>query len=170
MIPFPAAETWKRWWLRLPFRHMTALVLLLYVVGEQFPFSNFPMYSNFGLEADVMFVTDQNDQPVLMKPLLKTSSSSAKKRYKKELSNLCKKSGHHIDEATTEEKQKAGSMVLKTLIEDLDQRRLQPDTRELRLYLRTFVFDREADHVREHAPERLASQTLNPNPAASADS
>ncbi|TLD70656.1 hypothetical protein FEM03_10080 [Phragmitibacter flavus] len=160
MIRIPSSETWKRWWLKLPFRHMTALVIFLYVVGEQFPFSNFPMYSNFGLDADVMYVTDENDQPLSMKPLLRTSSSSAKKRYKKELSELCKKSNRNINDALPAERQKAGAIVLQSLIYALNDRRLNPDTRELRLYLRTFEFDREQDHVREHVPELLATQIL----------
>lgn len=152
----------KRWWLKVPFRHMAALVLALLIIGEQFPFSNFPMYSNFGTDADVMYVTDQNDQPISMKPLLKTSSSSAKKRYKKELSNVCKKSGRDIEEATAEERQKAGAITLKSLVDDLDNRRLPAGTSELRLYQRTFEFDRKADHVREHPTERLAAQALEP--------
>lgn len=140
---------------------MVALVVALMIIGEHFPFSNFPMYSNFGTDADVMFVTDQNNEPVYMKPLFNTSSSSAKKRYKKELSTICKKGGHDISEATTEERNEAGSNVLKSLMDDIDHNQLPPHITELRLQLRTFEFDREADKVVEHEPELLASLPLN---------
>ena len=54
-------------WFRPPFPAMLLLVLALYLIREEFPFSNFPMYSNISEEADVTFVTDQNNQPLPMK-------------------------------------------------------------------------------------------------------
>ncbi|MDB6137752.1 MAG: hypothetical protein JWO94_824, partial [Verrucomicrobiaceae bacterium] len=72
-------------WFRVPFRHMIPVVITLFIVKEQFPFSNFPMYSNFDTEADVIFITDQNDHVLPMDKVFRSGSSTAKKAYKKEL-------------------------------------------------------------------------------------
>ena len=43
---------------------MAALVVALLVIGEQFPFSYFPMYSSFDPRADYYYVADSAGQPL----------------------------------------------------------------------------------------------------------
>ena len=148
----------RPWWLRLPFRHMTALVLALYIIKEQFPFSNFPMYSNFDTEADVIFVADQSDQPVPMSKVFRTGSAATKKTYKAELSDICNPKGRDTNDATLEERQQAGAKVLGSLKKKIKPGVLAQSTTALRLYRRTFVL--EGNRLSDRAPERLAEVSL----------
>ena len=84
----------QAFWHRLPFRHLTVLVIALLVIKEQFPFSNFPMYSNFDSEADVVYIANQNGDPLAMDEVFRSGSSTAKKAYKKELGKLTKAAGN----------------------------------------------------------------------------
>lgn len=155
----------RRLWQRLPFRAMTLLVLALYLIREEFPFSNFPMYSNISEEADVTFITDQNDRPLAMKALFKTSSGTSKKMYKKELGTLTNRQGRDSEHATAEERAKAGQAVLDLLMTRLITAAVPPGTTALRFHVRTF----RAGVVPEAgaAPEKLAEAVLpQPPPAA----
>jgi hypothetical protein len=141
---------------------MLVLVLALYLIREEFPFSNFPMYSNISEEADVTFVTDQNDQPLPMKALFKTSSGTSKKMYKKELGTITNSSGRDSDHATAEERLQAGKAVLDMLMPRLIHKAVPPGTTALRFYVRTFragVGPEEGP-----APEKLAEHPLSPSP------
>lgn len=147
-------------WFRPPFPAMLVLVLALYLIREEFPFSNFPMYSNINEEADVTFVTDQNDQPLPMKALFKTSSGTSKKMYKKELGTLTNAQGRDSDHATAEERARAGRAVLDMLLPRLIAKAVPPGTTALRFQVRTFragVAPEEGP-----APERLAEHPLSP--------
>jgi hypothetical protein len=145
-------------WFRPPFPAMLALVLALYVIREEFPFSNFPMYSNISEEADVTFVTDQNDQPLPMKQLFKTSSGTSKKMYKKELGTITNAQGRDSEQATAEERARAGKAVLEMLVPRLVAKAVPPGTTALRFHVRTFragVGPEEGP-----APEKLAEHPL----------
>jgi hypothetical protein len=137
---------------------MMLLVLSLYLIKEEFPFSNFPMYSNVSEEADVTFITDQNDNPLPMKALFKTSSGSSKKMYKKELGTLTNASGRDSDHATAEERALAGRAVLDSLLPRLISKAVPPGTTALRFQLRTFRAGVDPDNG--PAPEKLAEQSL----------
>lgn len=137
---------------------MMLLVLSLYLIKEEFPFSNFPMYSNVSEEADVTFITDQNNNPLPMKALFKTSSGSSKKMYKKELGTLTNASGRDSDHATSEERAQAGRAVLDSLLPRLIAKAVPPGTTALRFRLRTFRAGVDPDNG--PAPETLAEQSL----------
>ena len=128
----------RRFWARLPFPAMLVLVLALFFIREQFPFSNFPMYSNISEEADVTFVTDQNDTPLPMKALFKISSGTSKKMYKKELGAITNPAGRDSDHATAEERSLAGKAVLDSLMLGLVKKAVPPGTTALRFHVRTF--------------------------------
>jgi hypothetical protein len=145
-------------WLRLPFPAMTVLVLALYLIREQFPFSNFPMYSNVSEEADVVFVTDQNDAPLPMKALFKTSSASSKKTYKKELAALTNPHGRDSDHANAEERAAAGREVLALLTSRLVHPAVPEGTTALRFHIRTFRAGVDPDAG--PPPERLAETPI----------
>ena len=147
-------HTFQRLWQWLPFRAMTLLVLALYLIREEFPFSNFPMYSNINEEADVTFVTDQNDQPLPMKALFKTSSATSKKMYKKELATLTNAQGRDSDHATPQERAQAGRAVLNMLMPRLIQSAVPANTTALRFQVRTFRAG--VDPEAGSKPEKLA--------------
>ncbi|MBL9113489.1 MAG: hypothetical protein JNJ83_00665 [Verrucomicrobiaceae bacterium] len=125
-------------WHKLPFPEMSVLVLALFIIKEQFPFSNFPMYSNISEEADVVYVSNQNDEPLAMKSLFRTSSGTSKKKFNTELKKLTNPSGRNSEDATLEERQKAGKVVLDALMADLERKAIPAGTVALRFHRRTF--------------------------------
>jgi hypothetical protein len=60
--------------------------------GEWYPFSNFPMYSTFEDTAYYVYVTDLDDKPLPLVPIVKRTGSEVKKLYdlllKKEIARL----------------------------------------------------------------------------------
>jgi hypothetical protein len=148
-------------WERLPFRAMALLTALLLFLKEEFPFSNFPMYANFDEEADVVFVTDQNNAPVAMEPLFGTGSAGTKKRYEAELASLCNKAKRDTEHSTPEERKQAGATELAGLVKRLKRKVLPAGVTELRFHLRTFAYDEAQGRVNIDRPaEHLASQSL----------
>jgi hypothetical protein len=144
-------------WRRVPFRHMTLLVLVLYVFGRKqpFPLTHFPMYSRFSQEADVLYVTDQADRPVSMDALFGTGSSSVKKRFKSELSRVLKRQ-KDTEQATPEERAEAGKTILAGLVDDVKRKAIPADLKSFRLYSRTFRL--EDYKLKNIPPELLAEQ------------
>ena len=146
-------------WSRIPFRAVVVVVGLLFVVKEQYPFSNFPMYSKVDEEADIVYVTDQGDRAVPMDAVFRTGSGTAKKMYKKELTALARAGGRKLEEATGEERAAAGRAVLETLGERLRVKALPPGAVGLRLYRQTFRLENGA--LARLAPERLAERAVS---------
>lgn len=143
-------------WFRVPFRHMIPVVIALFIIKEQFPFSNFPMYSNFDTEADVIFVTDQKDAVLPMDKVFRSGSSTAKKAYKKELGKITAKTKRDTKEATAPERAAAGKIVLGDWAATVKPGSLSAETTALRLYRRTFEL--VDGHLSDKAPELLAEQ------------
>jgi hypothetical protein len=61
---------------------LTFTVLCL-VIGEQYPFSSFPMYSSFSLDTYYIYLADRFDRPIAAQ--LKLGVSTANCRLKKKL-------------------------------------------------------------------------------------
>lgn len=49
---------------RIPFRLCLLVTLALHLIEEEYPFSNFPMYSNFHNDAIVVWIGDQDGDPI----------------------------------------------------------------------------------------------------------
>ena len=146
-------------WEKMPFREMTLLVILLYVVKEQFPFSNFPMYSNFDNEADVVFIGDQKGDPLPMDEVFRSGSSTAKKAYKKELGKILNPQKRDSKQSTLAERQQAGAIVLGDWHENMKRERLPAGTTAIRLYRRTFEL-KDDGKLADDTPELLAEKPL----------
>ena len=101
----------KRW----PFVSVFAIAIALQLIGEQFPFSPFPMYSGFSKETTVLYVTDAKDQPLPIKNYFRLSASKVKKAFNTELKNVCKKNGYDDGMATSEDYRAAGQYTLQFL-------------------------------------------------------
>ena len=130
-----------QWSLSLPFKfHWFFVVLTALVIpwltrdlpiaqrGEWYPFSNFPMYSNFEPQAYYVYVTDLQDNPVGIQPTFGTWPTAVKKAYDSKLKELVKqlkddaaKSGAKYRkkqiEMTSEECRPAGDATLRQLME-----------------------------------------------------
>lgn len=106
---------WNRF-LAIPFRNLAVVVLFLFLVGEWYPFSAFPMYANFDDEALVLSVADQNDRQLPMRQLSYLTSSNAKKSYKTRLKRVCEKQGMDVGDAGEEQKGEAARWVLEEFL------------------------------------------------------
>jgi len=145
-------------WERLPFKHMTVLVVALFVIKEQFPFSNFPMYSNFDSEADVVYIADQNGSALAMDEVFRSGSSTAKKAYKKELGKITNAQKRDSKQATPAERAQAGAIVLGDWHANMKRERLPKGTTAVRLYRRTFEL--KDGKLGDDTPELLAEKSL----------
>lgn len=83
--------------------------------GEWYPFSNFPMYSNFEKQAYYVYITDKNDQPLPTYPVFGTWPSHIKKIYDGEIKAIAKELGKASKKLTQEERLPAGRSVLQQL-------------------------------------------------------
>ena len=100
------------WWLIACFPAAIALV----AIGDQFPFSPFPMYSNIDSSADVLFVTNRKDEPLAISSLFDVGSAQAKKRFEKEL--LAVADTRDYERATKEQVNLAAQSFLQQLWKD----------------------------------------------------
>jgi len=74
---------------------LTALVviaLLLQWIGEEFPFSDFPMYSNLSTKSDYLYLTNAEDQPLGCQSIFNLKTDVLKKMYNARLKELKGKS------------------------------------------------------------------------------
>jgi hypothetical protein len=151
-------NTLRTLWERVPFRHMLVLVVALFIIKDQFPFSNFPMYSNFDSEADVVFIGDQNGKAISMDDVFRSGSSTAKKAYKKELGKITNPQKRDSKQATATERQQAGAIVLGDWYKNMRRERLPTGTTAVRLYRRTFEL--KDGKLGDSTPELLAEKSL----------
>lgn len=133
---------------------MLLVVLFLFFVKEQYPFSNFPMYSNLDAEADILYVTDQAGQALPMDAVFRTGSGTAKKMYKKELTAITKTTGRKLEDATPGDRSAAGRAVMVTLMERIRPKQMPSGVTHLVFYRKTFRL--EDGGLAHLEPERLA--------------
>jgi len=93
-------------------KRVAALVVALLLIGEQFPFSYFPMYSSFDPRADYYYVADGAGQPVACVPAFGTSTANVKKMYRTRLRALLAPRGAAEEAATPEERRIAGEAMI----------------------------------------------------------
>ncbi|WP_009961149.1 hypothetical protein [Verrucomicrobium spinosum] len=151
----------QRLWRKVPFRHVLAATVFLAVVGEQYPFSNFPMYSHLDKEADVLYVTDQTDRVLPMEKLFGTSSSTQKKVFITELKEICNPKGRDTRDALPEERSAAGAKLGEKLFPKLKPHNLAQvggEVKGLRLYYKVFTV--ESGAISTGAPQLVAEKAL----------
>jgi hypothetical protein len=113
--------------------------------GEWYPFSNFPMYSDFEETAYYVYVTDREDKPVALAETFGVAPSDVKKAYdqklKKEverLKNEAKARGtkytKRIVEMSAEECRPVGEAALKELRDNTKYQEAVRKLSGLRLY------------------------------------
>ncbi len=149
----------KKIWQSIPFRPVTLLVFVLFHVEEQYPFSHFPMYSRLQTEASVLYVTDEDRNPLAMRRVLNTGTATAKKIYKRELAEITNPLGRDSADSTLEERQLASQRTMEQLLARLDESALPEGTRELRSYLKQFSLEKDGTLDRSE-PELLSVHRL----------
>ena len=98
--------------MRRPLWRAAILVVALLLIGEQFPFSYFPMYSSFDPEADYYYVTDTEGRPYACVEIFGTSTANVKKMYRARLRESVGKRGAREADATEAERREAGEEML----------------------------------------------------------
>ena len=83
--------------LRLPLLTFFTLIALCFALGENFPFSNFPMYRSFSDYSYYVYFTDADDKPIPIKELTGHRTSALKKTYDK----VIKKTRKNLEEGGT---------------------------------------------------------------------
>jgi hypothetical protein len=102
-------------WKHLPFARLTVVVVLLLIVGEEFPFSRLPMYSTFAPMADYYYVTDTASLPLACEKVFGTSTANVKKMFRTRLNALAASHGADEKTATPAERRRAGEELLAEL-------------------------------------------------------
>jgi hypothetical protein len=157
----PHLSKMKTFWQRVPFRHVLAATALLFFVGEQYPFSDFPMYSHLDKESDVFYVTDQDDRVLPMEKLFGTSSSTQKKVFITELKDICNPKKRDTRDALPEERQEAGNELMDKLYPKLKRHHLAAvggEVKALRFYYKIFTID--AGKIASGKPQLVAERAL----------
>jgi len=91
---------------------MAAVVVALLVIGEQFPFSYFPMYSSFDPMADYYYVADATGKPLACVPAFGTSTANVKKMFRARLRALVAGRGATEADATIDERRRVGEEII----------------------------------------------------------
>jgi hypothetical protein len=99
-------------WKRLPFARLAAVVVLLFVAGEQFPLTRLPMYSSFAPMADYYYVADSAGRPLACVTVFGTSTANVKKLFRARLNALVAPRGADETTATPNERRRAGEELL----------------------------------------------------------
>ena len=121
------------------------IAVALQCIGEQFPFTPFPMYSGFSKQTTVLYVTDAKDEPLAIKKVFRLDASKVKKTYNRQLIAICKKNGYDDGDATPSDIRAAGDYMVRDFLPQQARgesmaNKLRRDG--LRLYRMSFEMDK----------------------------
>lgn len=123
----------------IPFREVVASVAVLLLMGENYPFSNFPMYATLSGEATTLFFTDARDNVLAFRNDFAASSDEVRKilrSKRKEAKNAARLLGGTATEESIDKR--ATEALLKQLLGSLENvfpaRREEIRRSGLRLY------------------------------------
>ena len=102
----------NRWWQRVPMLRVVILTVALLLIGEEFPFSYFPMYSSFDPQTDYYFVADEGGNPLACVEVFGTSTANVKKMYRARLRALLERRDAQEAEASLLERELIGREML----------------------------------------------------------
>jgi hypothetical protein len=88
------------------------VVALLLAVGEEFPFSRFPMYASFDPVADYYYVAEVTGKPLPCLAVFGSSTAKLKKMYRSRLEALTAARGANEADATAAERRQAGEELI----------------------------------------------------------
>lgn len=150
-------------WRLIPFRHVLVMTAFLSFwgdddFGQQYPFTDFPMYSHLDAESDVLYVTDQADKTLPFHTLFGTKTSTQKKVFISELKKICNPKKRDTRDALPEERKEAGAKMAEKLMPKLKRDRVPAGVTALRFHYK--VFRADGDKIAESAPQLVAEQPL----------
>ena len=116
------------------FNPLILLTVACLLVKEQYPLSDFPMYSSFTSKTFYVYLADGDGQPIAAAPAIGMTTPTLKKIYVSETRRERRRSGAPSKTVTNEQKRAAGDRVLADLKNSpvIRERNLLPAV--LRLY------------------------------------
>ena len=132
--------------------HPVALCILLAIalvgIGDQYPFSPFPMYSRIDGKAEVLYVTDEKDQPLPLSKMFAHGSAQLKKRYESNLQDVAQTKDWW--KASEAQRQEASARFLDREMEKLDEaKRRKYPANELKVWMISVTME-GSDFRKEH--------------------
>ena len=150
---------------------MAALIAVCLIVEENYPFSDFPMYSSLSPGSHYFHLVDENDQPLPIKALFGISASEFKKIYHSKLTPMAheqsEKAGTRIKASELGEKHQAlaGDQLLDQLMPRTKGRKWWEENHpaELRL-IRTDIH--RTDKALTESPRQITVRKLRDRESA----
>jgi len=105
-------ESVLRMWRAVPCKLLWAFVAVCALVQEWYPFSHFPMYSNFEPHTYYIYLADSEDRPVALQSEFGIRTSNFKKIYDRKLRELGKGKPRGTKSLTPEERAEAGRYAI----------------------------------------------------------
>jgi hypothetical protein len=111
------AEIWRA----IPLKLVLLLVVLSLTLrnpdgrAEYYPFSNYPMYSQFDGEDYFVYLADQDGKPLPSKDTFRITTPKVKKRFNSELAKVAKRLGKSKSDIGGAELEAVGVATLRTL-------------------------------------------------------
>ncbi|MDA0810880.1 MAG: hypothetical protein O3C21_00595 [Verrucomicrobia bacterium] len=124
---------------------------------EFFPFSHFPMYSDFDERDYYVYVTDRKDQPIATETVAAVRSTKLKKIFDTELDSIQKKFKKRKDQLSAEQCRPGGDYTVKWLYENAstEARQLFDAGMPMRLY-RIYITEEKGELV--ETPPQLVGE------------
>lgn len=109
------ARSAARWIARSETQPLVFLTIACLLIGEQYPFSDFPMYSSFGRSTYYVYLADGSDQPLSTYGAIGVSTATFKKMYETALRAEMRKLRVSRKQLTDEQLRSFGTRVLSEL-------------------------------------------------------
>ena len=100
---------------KLPFKPMLVITAACLLIREQYPFSNFPMYSSFSDSTYYVYLADGSDQPLSTYHAIGVSTATLKKKYESARRAELRRRRISGAQMTDEQRQALGSGILAEL-------------------------------------------------------
>jgi len=142
-------ERLATWWSAVPCKLLWALVAICALLQEWYPFSHFPMYSNFEPYTYYVYVADETDQPVPLVSTFGIRAANLKKIYDRELRQLAKGLPRGMKSLSLEQRAVAGNYAIEFLRANTVDRRRTDALDGLRFYQVDIRMDH--GHIAKHA-------------------
>ena len=108
-----------QWLMRTNLRPLLLFTAACLMIGEQYPFSNFPMYSSFGRDTYYVYLADPAGEPLPTVKTVGVTTAILKKIYDTELRRELKQLKTQRRRLSAEQKRPVGERVLRSLAADI---------------------------------------------------
>jgi hypothetical protein len=127
-------EPWPRLLWHTPLTALILFVIVCLIAKENFPFSNFPMYSRPGAERGYFLITDGAGQPIPVGTLTGVTASQVGKAYRKKSKELGRPTNPLAGQSRADRDRMVGAEIFQMLREQSAKRGKElPESLQLHL-------------------------------------